>query len=346
MDSPLFAAPVVNGVNGIIANGQAITISGSGFGAGPNVILFDDFEKGSNGSNIKTGSGSAQIGQWDSIEGVKIPRYSNLNKVSGSNAFRADMSSSWRELVNANLPAGTTKIFISWWLLIPSGSVLPGTGNSAGINWKNVWVQGSSTTNNDLCLPTFLGTSSFYITGNDTPYGKWISLDFNIGTWKRVWCYLNGGSNNNGQVHYWELTNSGVIQRVNDNNVNVLKNGGTFNKFSLNGYGRQTSNSYPTFDDVYIATGENARARIEIGNSSTYSKCTKLTVATPSSWSNGVINAIVWQGQFSSSEQAYLYVIDSNGSISPGYPVKFGSATATDNTPPAKPSGITINIVQ
>lgn len=346
MGTPLFAAPTINEVNGTIANGQVITIVGTGFGSGPNVVLFDDFEKGSHGSNIKTGPGSSQVGQWESIEGVSIPKYSNLNKVSGSLAFRADMSSYWRELVKADLPANTTKVFMSWWILIPPGTILPGSGDPDGINWKNVWIQGAGTTDNDLALPTFLGTNTFAITGNDTLYGKWITLNFNIGTWKRVWCYLNGASSSMGQIHYWELTNSGVIQRVNDDNVSVLKTGGTFQQVCINGYGRETYNCYPTFDDIYIATGNNARARIEIGNSAVYSNCSKLTIATPDLWSNNNITARVWQGQFNSSDQAYLFVVDSNGNISPGYLIRFGSGSVADTMPPASPTGMSIMVTQ
>lgn len=40
------AAPSVSGITCTLANGQAVTISGSGFGStGPTVVLFDSFEK-------------------------------------------------------------------------------------------------------------------------------------------------------------------------------------------------------------------------------------------------------------------------------------------------------------
>lgn len=347
--TPLFAAPTVSEVSGTVANGQTVIISGSGFGSGPNVLVFDDFEKGMNGSLIKSGTGSAEVGRWDAVEGS--PKYSTANKVSGSLAFRADQSIYGGQNVQKMLPASTTKVFVSWWLLIPSGNVLPGTGNSAGINWKNVWVLGSNTVDDDLVIPTFLGNNSYYINGNNALYKRWITLDFNIGTWKRVWCYLNGGSNNTGQVHYWELTSSGVVQRVNDNNVTVLNSGGLFEKININAYGRQTSNCYPTFDDVYIATGDNARARIEIGNNATYANCTKLTMVTPDSWTSTNITAKVWQGQFTSSDSAFLFVTDSSGSVSYGYPIRFGSASSgsggsSDTTSPTVPSGLSVQVVQ
>lgn len=343
------AAPAISGVSGTVSNGNTVTISGSGFGTGPNIVLFDDFEKGTNGSNIKTGAGSAQVGKWDFIEGTRVPKYSNANKVSGTLAFRADMSSYWRELVTTHLPSSTKKIFMSWWTLIPSGTVLPGTGDPAGINWKNIWLQGEGTTDDDLVIPGFLGADSFLVTSNSLPYTRWFSLDFNIGQWKRISYYVNGGSgSNSGSFKFWELTSSGISQRINDNNVTILESGGVFEQICLNGYGRVTSNCYPTFDDVYIATGDNALARIEIGNNATYVNCTKLAVVTPDSWSTNSISAKVWQGNFVASEQAYLFIIDSTGTPSPGYPITFGSSGGgttppADTTAPAAPTGLSIS---
>lgn len=58
------AAPSISGIYGTISNGSQITISGSGFGNdGPNIIIFDDFEKGTNGNIISILPNSAQVNQ-------------------------------------------------------------------------------------------------------------------------------------------------------------------------------------------------------------------------------------------------------------------------------------------
>ena len=70
--APLMAQPAVSGVQGTVANGQTITVTGSAFGAtGPNVVLFDDFEKGTSGKAILSGAGSAQTGQWSVVSGTR-----------------------------------------------------------------------------------------------------------------------------------------------------------------------------------------------------------------------------------------------------------------------------------
>ena len=45
---PAWAAPSISGVSGTASGGEAITISGSDFGNGPSIVIFDDFEKGAN----------------------------------------------------------------------------------------------------------------------------------------------------------------------------------------------------------------------------------------------------------------------------------------------------------
>lgn len=338
--SNVMAAPSISGIQGTVSNGQSITIDGSSFGAsGPNVIIFDDFEGGTNGSPIMTGNGSAQVGEWSKIEGEQIPRYSNAAKVSGSLSFRANMSSYWRELAEVLLPSNTRQVFLSWWIYLPPGSKIPGTGVSGDVNWKNVWIQGAGTEDDDLVLPTFL-PGSYFINGNNGVYAKWITLDFQIGSWKRLWCWISVDA---GQMHFWELTNSGVVQRDNANGATILKSGGAFERVDINGYGRATSNSYPTFDDVYIAAGNSARARVEIGNKSTYTACTKLTIASPTTWSNTRVVSTVWQGAFSSGETAYLYVIDANGSVNAqGYPITIGGGGGGGGEAPSPPAGLKV----
>ena len=80
-------AATISGVSGTIDQWETLTISGSNFGPAPNVVLFDDFELGTDGEDIMTGSGSARYGQWDEQRDTAI--YSNITAVSGSLSFRA-----------------------------------------------------------------------------------------------------------------------------------------------------------------------------------------------------------------------------------------------------------------
>jgi hypothetical protein len=114
-------------------------------------------------------------------------------------------------------------------------------------------------------------------------------------------------------------------------------------RIHINGYGRVAPNCYPTFDDVYIAQGAYAQARVEIGNNSNYLNCTKLAISTHTNWVATSITSTIRGGNFTNGEDVYVFVIDSDGNISSGDGPYTFSALVEDTTPPsvsnASPSG-------
>ena len=336
VSSTCWAAPEITGV-GSISNGSNVTITGTGFGSAPTVVFFTDFEQGSNNVDILTGSGSANVGEITAIT-AGISKYSSSAAMSGNLSFQTGMESSetGRGTVTINLPSPTDDIFMSWYLYIPLGDNYPGEGGLESINWKPVWILGADQTDDDLVVPVLLGdvdgtNLSWLITGNDQNpgYFKYLDVDFVKGRWARFAVWIKGSSNNTGQCHFW-VTDAvnGTIQEANENNVTTLKSGGKRESVVINAYGRVAADSHPTFDDVYIATGLNARARIEIGDSSTYTECTKFSVCTPSSWSTTSIVATSWVAAFDEGV-AYLYVTDADGAVNAnGYQITLGSGTS------------------
>ena len=71
-------------------------------------------------------------------------------------------------------------------------------------------------------------------------------------------------------------------------------------------------------------------ARVEIGDNATYASCTHREVQLPTEWADGSVTTTVKQGSFANSATAYVFVVDSNGVASTGYPITFG---ATVNPP-------------
>jgi len=340
----LYAVPSVSSISGTVSDGASITISGNSFGSGPNLVLFDDFESGTPGSNIKTGNGSAAFGKWSGL-GVTPPTYSNLNKVSGSKAMRTDLATHWLSYAEVLLPPQATEVFYSWWMMIPAGDNFPGQTDPDCINWKTVWLQGEGSVDDDL-YPGMLGPGTsgscpaeltFGMFCNGCPYTRYFD-GFNIvkGQWTRVSIHVKGSSTNTGKVQIWELDkNLGVLERLNDIGVKNLNSGGIYERIDFNGYGRTTANSHPTFDDIYVAEGASAMARIEIGNKSTYASSTKLALATPTTWSAAQISATIRQGVFQSGESAFLFVIDANGAASAGHPLTISQTYGTSSAPNA-----------
>jgi hypothetical protein len=65
------------------------------------------------------------------------------------------------------------------------------------------------------------------------------------------------------------------------------------------------------------------RARLEIGNASTFSASTHREIQIPhTTWNNTTIQFTANKGTFG-NEQLYLFVVDRNGNTSSGYPVTF-----------------------
>lgn len=331
----VWSAPVVSGVTGAVSNGQSITISGSDFGSGPTIAVFDDFEKGINGDNISTSTNGAQVGTWSHFQQDLYPTYSNASHVSGSLCFRADMANYWGNRLYVALP-GITSYFFSYWVYLPAGDSWPGEGQADGINWKVMWFTNNDNFNGGLTEPVILasdGTSASDVTSaiaGDPPtnlYGDerniWPNLSFSKGTWIRVWGYTNIASS--GKVRIWQLTASGV-HTGSDLSLDTSSCGEIYYA-TVNGYSRQTSNCHPMYDDVYIAYGSNAQARVEIGNAATYTACTNLAICTPTSWGDTSITATVRMGSFATGT-AYLYVVDADGAVSDGCEITLGGSGA------------------
>ncbi len=338
----LLAQPEISHIEGdyilddSFIEGSRIRIHGSNFGNGPQLILFDDFENGTPNEPIQTGSNSARIGNWNAIEGTVS--YTDYSAVSGSLAFSADMNSYWRNLVEVLLPSNTRKVFISWWLFLPADNNYPGELSSDKINWKQMWIQGAGTTDDDLIVPVFLEGSKLF-DGNDAPYTNYTTVNFRKGVWKKLWVFIYGGYNSDGICNFWELDNDGPIQRENDISATILDEGGLFERVHVNGYGRATPNCHPMFDDVYVAVGDNAQVRVEIGDNNNYDNCKNLATVPALSWNNDQIEIDLLFGNLNGVSDFYLFITDMNGDVNmSGYHVSTG---ITDNSP-TPPSNIKI----
>ena len=325
------AAPAITSVEGTVGNGEMITITGTGFGStGPTVAIFDDFEKGTNGSVISIASGSASVNQWSVVSPDYKPTYSTIQAHSGSKSLLIDFSQQgrWTQVHFS----GASRVYFSFWLLVPSNSCVPGVNNPDGPNWKfamisgNPWPASDHTTVflSDLPNPAFTTMSVWYDSAGINT-GGWGSSSIIKARWQRYEWYFYGHTSA-GIIQGWELNSSTVRTQIqNQLNVYNLHSHDLWGLVQFPAYARQDSVAKNYYDDIYVATGAGALARVEIGNNSTYSRCTNLAVITPVSWGSNSITATVRQGSFTAGSSAYLFIIDAAGVVSPGYPVIIGS---------------------
>ena len=341
-----FAAPAITGVSGTVQDGQTVTISGSGFGAtGPNVVFFDSFEKGTAGQPINITEDSADIEEWSSFGDSDITKsYSSAYSISGTKSMQIDFRTGWGAGMRLHYPdvQGTT-IAISFWHFIPLDKDVPGTNNIAdgGANYKWFWIGDRF---DDPFGSDYAGVQAYAFLEDGTPIaiqGPSLGHDEGLpareevgyfgdslwhhGEWLRV-TFIMKNSTSSGSIHYQEVSSRGnqVIWDV--GNLVTAHSNDPWNVLNLPGYGRYDSNSVIYYDDVYIAIGDGARARVEMGNASTYSASTNLALITPTAWGDTSITATVRQGQFDAEESAYLYVVHADGSVNAtGYPVTIGA---------------------
>lgn len=342
--SQAFAAPSVNSVSGTLLDGDTITVSGTGFGAnGPDIVVYDNFESGPNGSAIATGTGSATIGKWDRVGGgdnSNPPTYDNTFTHSGNMAFKADYTKKTNTGTDSSAAAfvdgiNTGDVFLSYWYYLPTTSSFP-CYNGGSCNWKVAWLYGLNTTYDDQVLPVGLpgGTSAPYsswaVSCNDcyNHTANWFTMPMAKGKWYRVWTWVHATSDTSGYKTLWVASKDAGIkatEKVNWSGQIFNTSSSMFQHFAISPWSRWCNDcpeSAARYDDVYMAKGPNARARIEIGNASTYTNCTDLAIATVKSWSDTSVVATVRQGSFANLSNAYLYVFDANGNVnSSGYPL-------------------------
>ena len=341
-----FAAPAITGVSGTVQDGQTVTISGSGFGAtGPNVVLFDSFEKGTAGQVVSLATGSADIGEWN-----ELPTSDSESTISSAYALSGgkSMQIDWRPGSGGG-PAvyypnvQNSYLLFSWWQFIPTNRDVPGTNNVDGANWKWFWMgdrHDGWPMGSDYTGPQHYGFnpdgSTYGVQGagpgheHDLPTRYdcgWYENDslFRKGTWMRVTMVMKNAASG-GSIWQQEVSSAGHVIQFNVSNIVTAHADDPWNILFLPGYGRGDSNAVAFYDDVYIATGDGARARVEIGNEPTYSASTNLALVTPTAWGDTSITATVRQGQFAAEESAYLYVVHADGTVNAaGYPVTIGA---------------------
>ena len=90
-------------------------------------------------------------------------------------------------------------------------------------------------------------------------------------------------------------------------------------------YFRRRNNAHNLIwnDYVYIDT---TRARVEIGDNQTWENCTHREIQIPVYWRSpsgrGEIQVQFNQGSFGSGEIVYLFVVNEDGEVTPGYPIR------------------------
>ena len=360
--SNVLAAPVISSVSGALSDSQTITIVGTGFGtkttAGP--MLFGDFENGTSGQSITASSpnvyqgGLSSYSAWQKSGGnsLLINNTSPLENSTKHARVSFPNPSTWYTFVSVpyNFSTVGQKLYVSFDYKIAIENEMPRQAKALIYYDSDEQDKMYMSTAFDRCedggwrMHVTQGsgmTGNYYMnTTGPSVNNEWVRLENYI--------VQSGVSVTNGR---WD---GAIIKR---SSIDKNSTTGSFRSASTNwvqmaiggGFYDPCDSSDPgtvDVDNIYI---DSTPQRVEIGNASTWASTTNREILLPTAWSNTSITATTRQGRFTTGQTAYLFVVDSTGTVNNnGYPVTIGSVTGTPppapapTVPPATPQGLRI----
>jgi hypothetical protein len=306
LSSVASAAPSITGISGNTTNGSTVTISGSGFGTGDATpLLWDDFDDTAASTGARMAS-SPRVGGWSPAGDAT---YSSSQKNSGSRSLRATFTSSaqWNNFT-VTMPNGA-KFFQSFWFYY-AGSGTNGQVKLALVHGNSGKGEFAPTINNNSSTTTWWMTNVATESQAGTQSGSW-PTNPGPGAWHHFEMALGQSSGNgaaDGSVTIWV---NGVQQYSKKNIVTRDSASYYWNEMGfLHGVTNMGTTTDTYLDDVYA---NNSWARVVLCDAATYSACKKSEIQPAQSWADGSISVKLAQSAFSNPANAYLYVIDANG---------------------------------
>jgi len=314
---------------GTYSKDETIVIGGSGFGtkstAAP--IKFEDFEDGVDGNAISSTS------YW-STDGTAATFSDDNLRTTGLNAKQV-LTGLHDLFYRTNIDfASTHKAYISFWVRYSRGTVasseqiklwrINGNAISGGIYPSIAWFETSNWQRYQLTKADSEGDAGNTDVFDGSPLAKdqwaFMEMELDFGT-------LN---NSDGSIKIW-IDGS---NEHDESSLNFLTYASyTFKTVRFGEFAASTNSATEYFDDIYF---DNVWSRVVIGNASTLESSTHREMQIPSAWATDEITFTCKPGSFVEDDNVFLFVVDSDGTVSSGYPIVIGSAggggEATDAT--------------
>lgn len=325
------------GVSGSITHNSSVIITGTGFGSksAPAPLIWDNcsgddpLDLWSNGCpttfhgetteayNLKYRT-PAQLGRGVSLPHPHITKY--LCGCHYSSVGDGSDVIIWKHNAVSN-PCYT---FISWYRrLDPNWDWGRQDQNFKDTAWADTLTAGPYSSNNYIAH--YGATAYEHYTGiwdanifsgyivqleHERLETKWVKTE-----WETYW------ANSGGWMKVWE---DGILKMHFSGDTWT---GAGPNCMSIEGFFREVNlNCWRYMADIYYDT---CLSRVVLGNSGSYNSCTIREMQIPTAWSDNSISITLNRGAFTSSGTVYLYVIDSNGVISPAKAVTLGGEEYT-----------------
>ncbi len=355
------AQPSISSTSGTWSHHSAITITGSGFGSKSTAApaVWDD----ASASNVLTnwdgvlpscsGNNAYNLAYRTPAEvgrGIPLPHNHITKYIAGAHNPGAGYNCGYNVMFFKTATITSAGyIYLSWYQRVDDGWTFGDDDNfktfaysggadspyEPGLNWYLEYnPRPTSRTSSATWHMIDVGPS--LETPDENGHNWWWDEAVNpmSGVWSKIELEFKHTNLNDGYIRQWE---NGVLKI--DYHGPTDKMPGSARTIGIGGYARiyNHPNNWRYFADVYL---DYSRARVILGNASTFNASTVREVQVPSSWSSGSIAVTVNLGKFQSGQTAYLYVMDQNGQVnSTGVPITVGGSGGggggSDTTPPA-----------
>lgn len=304
-----------------------VTIEGSGFGEGPNIVIFDDFDNRITGSNVDLNK--ALIGQWRSGSSFASPP--KVVDFDDGKAIEVNTPSSTGPKISqieVVFPEKVSSVFISYSVTVPEGRFFAGSSSDFTFpdrsSWKFTWILDGPNgidglTKYNVCAPSHVGKGHFMLVGNSVSYGyysigkSWNWHDKNYMGFG-VMPHETQPQTQNGQLIFQHSgkPNSVLLANKLDKPIFPLNNTTSFDRVQFPGWfgNGDFSNFQAYYDDIYVATGRNAYSRVELSDSYDIATSTINLTMPVTSWSDTKIIFKLNKNTYKKANQFYIRVYD------------------------------------
>ena len=333
--------PVISGMNGTLAHGNAVTIEGSALGtkAAAAPLIFDQMTTGAF-SPLWAGTGyDYNTGRSPFTFVTSNPRHTRNNSWSAYANINREM------LASLSGGSNSQTWFCQYWLRLGSNWAWNSDINLSlgNVKFFRIWSTRGNAIENFVMAFHGANGAIFDVEGVGQWHGsEWPTRtrDLSVGNWHCLqFAYQDSSAVGaaNGSITVWC---DGAV-KISYNNLITRGSESDFKRPAILGFYNSHSSGGKDSDfqiaDPYI---DNTWARVELGNASTYAACTRREIQRTSSWTPSAVGFTVNLGGFGDAGMAYLYLTDGSGRTSGGYPVTLGGNGQL--LPPRAPTGVTI----
>jgi hypothetical protein len=329
MLAPVMADPVITSIDsGRLQSDGLVVIDGTGFGNRSRVHLLDDFEHAGAAAGSVVALDGARSGAW-TRHGTNPPVYDRFAYSGNFSARMAGPDVGMRQLTH-DFSQPVQSVFVSYWVAIPPGYPFPGKNDSvsgfpSNSAWKFAWLidQDYEGNSSDVVVPSYVGQNSALIGGNDgnLSYIAQPSTWWSWGRWMRISALLRANADapsREGRLLF-EIFSREHGFYVLDVDTPVFDDDGPpakkYQYVNFPGWlaSFDLGEARPLYDDIYVASGPNAAARVEMSDNADYERSEYFAIVQVVDWSDSRIEARVAPVHRQAVQNPVFHVFDGTG---------------------------------